>query len=158
MKYRTSDFGNLSWHDCHIWGIQLRIGDPEQNDWTSDLDLDIDFILEWICGTDGQCQFRVAPANLVFHDVTDLSITIDWGRSGFQVSIHPVSIEAIERSLIDEQKICLDRPYYRWSIKLNWPEGGLLQFGATGFTQSLRAAPILRQQQHYPRTSSPVDR
>ena len=50
MIYTEADFDCLSWHDCHIWGIELRAGDPDDGDWTSDLVLDIDFIVEWICG------------------------------------------------------------------------------------------------------------
>jgi hypothetical protein len=82
MIYTEADFGRLSWHDCHIWGIELRADDPDDGDWTSDLVLDIDFIVEWICGTGGGGQFRVAPATLVFHGVTDPKIDIDWGRLG----------------------------------------------------------------------------
>jgi len=36
------------------------------------------FIVEWIYGTAGGCQFRVAPAELVFHDVTDPVVSIRW--------------------------------------------------------------------------------
>ena len=82
MIYTEADFDRLSWHDCHIWGIELRAGDPDDGDWTSDLVLDIDFIVEWICGTGGGGQFRVAPATLVFHGVTDPKIDIDSGRLG----------------------------------------------------------------------------
>ena len=60
MIYTEADFDRLSWHDCHIWGIELRAGDPDDGDWTSDLVLDIDFIVEWICGAGGGGQFRVA--------------------------------------------------------------------------------------------------
>ena len=69
MIYTEADFDRLSWHDCHIWGIELRAGDADDGDWTSDLVLDS--IMEWICGTGGGGQFRVAPATLVFHGVTD---------------------------------------------------------------------------------------
>jgi hypothetical protein len=59
-----ADFDQLSWHDCHIWGVELRAGDADEGDWTSDLALDIDFIVEWLCGVAGGAQFRVAPAAL----------------------------------------------------------------------------------------------
>jgi hypothetical protein len=32
-----------------------------------------------------------------------------------------VSIGQIVRELIKDQKVYLDRPYYRWRIVLNWP-------------------------------------
>jgi hypothetical protein len=147
MTYTEADFDRLSWHDCHIWAVELRAGNPDDGDWTSDLALDIDFITEWICGAGGGGQFRVAPATLVFHGVTDPKIDIDWGRSGFQVAVHPVSIGKIERERIQNQKVYLDRPYYSWRIRLNWPDGGEIAFGAVGFTQTLRAEPVLTENQ-----------
>ena len=42
MQYTDSEFDRIAWHDCHIWGLALRAGDPEHDDWTSDLVLDID--------------------------------------------------------------------------------------------------------------------
>jgi len=146
--YTESDFDRLSWHDCHIWAIELRVGDPSNEDWTSDLALDIDFIVDWICSVGGGGKFRVAPATLVFHGVTDPKIDIDWGRSGFQAALHPVSIGNLERERIQDQKVYLDRPYYSWTIRLNWPNEGVITFGAVGFTQTLRAEPIVSENQH----------
>lgn len=145
---KESDFDDLSWHDCHIWALELRAGDPEQGDWTSDLALDIDFIVDWVCGTDGGGQFRVAPATLVFRGVTDLRVAVDWGASNFQVALHPASIDGITREQIHDSKVYLDRTYYRWKIGLNWPAGGEITFGASGFTQTLRADPVLTERQH----------
>ncbi len=142
-----ADFERMSWHDDTIYGLRFDIGDPERNDWRSDLVLDIDHIVEWICGEAGGARFRVAPASLTFHHVTDLNIAIDWGDSGGQTALHEVSIDALTRERVEHQKICLDRPYYRWRIALNWPQGGEIGFGASGFTQSLRAEPLLCDQQ-----------
>jgi hypothetical protein len=41
MTYTESDFDRLSWHDCHIWAVEFRAGDSDNEDWTSDLALDI---------------------------------------------------------------------------------------------------------------------
>ena len=80
MTYTEAEFDQLSWHDCHVYGIQLRPGDTDANDWTSDFALDIDFIVEWVCQVaGGRAEFRVAPATLVFHGVSDLRIAVDWG-------------------------------------------------------------------------------
>src|SRR5574341_1497260 len=122
-RYTDADFDGLSWHDCHIHALEFRVGDVDAGDWTSDLVLDIDFIVEWLCGVDSRAQFRVAPATLTFHGVTDLKITIDWGNSGFQNAIHEVSIGCIQRQVIQDQKVYLDRPYYEWRIQVNWPAG-----------------------------------
>ncbi len=152
MRHTEADFDRLSWHDCHIWGLEIRAGDPSQGNWTSDLALDIDFIAEWICGVGEGARFRVAPATLVFHGVTDPKIDIDWGQSDFQVAVHPASIGNVERERILNQKVYLDRPCYNWKIRLNWPEGGEIAFGAGGFSQTLRAEPILTERQCLPLT------
>jgi hypothetical protein len=148
MTHTEADFERLSWHDCHIWGLDFHVGQPEEGDWTSDLVLDIDFIIEWMCGVTGGAQFRVAPATLAFHGVTDPRITIDWRNSGFQVALHGVSIDRIDRERVSNQKVYLDRPYYSWRILLNWPNAGEIAFGAVGFTQTLLAEPVLTNRQH----------
>ena len=142
------EFDGWSWHDCHLWGLSFRVGDPDEDDWTADLVLDIDVIVEWICGVSGGHQFRVAPATLVFHGVTDPQIRIDAGDSGHRTAIHLASIDHIERAPVADQKVFLDRPYYRWRILLNWPQGSELAFGAAGFTQTLLADPVLKEVQH----------
>jgi hypothetical protein len=146
----SPDFDHLSWHDDTLYGWRINVGDHTQGDWRAELALDIDHIVAWLCGADAKTRFRVAPATLRFHDVTDLQIAIDCGDSGGQIALHPLSIDAITRARIREQKICLDRPYYRWRIALNWPRGGTLTFGASGFTQTLRAEPVLLDQQQLP--------
>lgn len=151
---QTEDYEPHAWHDDTLYGLRLEIGDPERDVWRSDLALDLDHIVEWICGTEGGAQFRVAPATLTFHNVTDLQIAVDCGDTGGQVALYPLSIDAITRERIVEQKICFDRPYYRWRIALNWPRGGEIRFGATKFTLDLRAEPVLQDQQQL----SPLDR
>jgi len=146
---RDVDFEDFSWHDCHLWGLALGVGDPDRGDWSSDLILDIDYILEWVCGVgSAPARFRVAPADLAFHDVTDLTIDLAWPDAGGQVAVSLPSIDAIARERVADQRVHLDRPYYRWEIRFNWPAGGAIRFSATGFTQTLRAAPALLEQQH----------
>ena len=151
-----ADFERLSWHDNHIYGLRFAVGDPELGDWRSDLVFDIDHIVEWVRGDRGRLRFRVAPATLTFHDVTDLRLAIDWGDSGFRTALHEVSIDALARERIAQadQKVCLDWPYYRWRITLNWPQGSGFRFGASDFTLDLRAEPVLQDQQQL----SPRDR
>jgi len=62
MTYTEAEFDRVSWHDNHIYGVQISMGDIEQDDGRSDLVFDIDYIVEWVCEADGCCQFRVAPA------------------------------------------------------------------------------------------------
>ena len=158
VSLTDADFDDVSWHDCHVWGVSIGAGDPDTGDWTSDLALDLDFIVEWICGVEKAFQFRVAPATLTFHGVTDLGISVGWGDPGLQTAIHPISIDRIAREPVAEQKVFLDRPYYRWRIALNWPAGGEIVFGAVGFTQRLRAEPVLSARQHLSRHERPGTR
>ena len=144
------DFSEMSWHDNLVYGLRLNVGDSFKSEWHSELVLDIDHIVEWICGTDDGARFRVAPASLTFHDVTDLRIAVDFGDSGCQTAINELSIAAITRERVPDQKIRLDRPYYRWRIALNLPQGGEIAFGASGFTQDLRAEPVLVDEQRLP--------
>jgi hypothetical protein len=152
MQQRVSDadFARLSWHDDTVYGLRFAVGDIDRGDWRSELVLDLDHIVEWLCGSDRGVRFRVAPATLVFHDTTDLRIALDWGDSGQRTALGEPQIDAITRAQVPDQKICLDRPYYRWRIALNWPPGGEVGFGASGFTQTLRAAPVLLDQQRLP--------
>jgi hypothetical protein len=30
--YTDTEFAELSWHDCHLWGIRFDVGDPDEND------------------------------------------------------------------------------------------------------------------------------
>jgi len=112
--------------------------------------LDLDFIVEWLRPAADRFSFRIAPATLAFHGVTDPRLAIDWGRSGFQTALHPISIDSISRERVQDQKVHLDRPYYAWRIALNWPDGEI-SFGAVGFTQTLLAEPIVVDRQHLTR-------
>jgi hypothetical protein len=152
MQQRVSDadFARLSWHDDTDYGLRFEVGDSARGDWRSELVLELDHIVEWVCGSDRSVRFRVAPATLVFHDITDLRIALDWGDSGHRTALGEPQIDAITRAALEDQKICLDRPYYRWRIALNWPPGGEVGFGASGLTQTLRAAPLLLDQQRLP--------
>ena len=142
-----ADFEELSLHDDALYALRLDTADPENALWRADLALDIDHIAKWVCGADKRMRFRVAPATLTFHHVTDLALAVDWGDSGHRTALHPMAIDRLEREAVADQKICLDRPYWRWTMALNWPKDGRIAFGASGFTLCLRAPPILSDQQ-----------
>ena len=63
--WTDADFENMGWHDCNIYQIRL----------TEDLELDIDYILQWnkpdLEGL--PFTFWVAPSTLVFKSVKDLT-------------------------------------------------------------------------------------
>jgi hypothetical protein len=146
-RYTEQEFEQLGWHDCTIWGVELHPADPDAGDWSADLALDIDFIVEWLCPvtSSGRTEFRVAPATLLFQGVSDLSIMIAWGNRG--VGLHEMSIAAIEWEPVPTAPPGPGRPAFRWRIKLNWPKSGEITFEAEGFTQTLRADPVVTDQQ-----------
>jgi len=150
MASTADDFAALSWHDNLIYGMRFDLGDTFQGDWHQDLVFDIDYIAEWLRGADGGFQFKVAPATLTFHQVMDLRIDIDFGDSGCRTGINEPSIADISRQLVDDAERFPARDYYRWRIALNVPPGGAISFGARGFTQTLRAAPLLCDAQRLP--------
>ena len=55
-----ADFERLSWHDDTIYGLRFDVGDPERNEWHSNLVVDIDHIVEWLCDETGGARLRVA--------------------------------------------------------------------------------------------------
>jgi hypothetical protein len=144
-----ADFEKSSWHDCRIWSIEFLVGDSDEDDWTSDLAFGIDYIVEWICGAEGGTKFRVAPARLVFHGVTDPTIKLDWGSSGFQVAPCDLTIDRIARGPVRDQKVYLHRCYYHWTVELHPPVCGSIEFGAVDFSQSLLAEPIVSDRQYF---------
>jgi hypothetical protein len=142
----SSDELAWHWHDNLIYGVKFNIGDPEKQEWHSDLIFDIDFIVEWLCEPSGAFRFRVAPATLVFHQVGDLSLAIDHGDSGGRNGLTEWAINCVTRDR-------LDRPfdYWRWTIALSMPSGGAIAFCSSGFTQTLRSEPVLSLDQCLPR-------
>src|SRR5262250_3301314 len=141
MSDRTA-LDRLSWHDNLIYGLHLRCPDPERGVWRSDLILDIDHIVEWVRSEDGRICFRVAPATLVFHDVGDLRIDVDFKGQG--EALNELSIAEITRAPSNPANR-MGRE--RWRIVLNMPAGGEIAFVASGYTQSLRGAARLVEEQ-----------
>jgi hypothetical protein len=82
--------------------------------------------------------------------VTDLKIAVDWGDSGDRTALHDLMIDGITRQRVPDQEGYPAREHYRWRIALNWPQGGVIGFGAHGFTQTLRAEPVLLDEQRLP--------
>ena len=135
QSWNESQFDEMSWHDNHIHGLRIRQG---PNGYDGELELDIDYILEWVCPSASTFTFRVAPATLTFVDVLDLRIEVDYAAAGAAVT--PFSIDGITRDTINSGGSA------RWTIELNWPKG-VISFTASGFRQVLRAHPIVTSSQ-----------
>jgi len=138
VKWTESDFEELGWHDNYIHALRL---DSEK----FKLHLDIDHILEWDASDSGCFMFWIAPATLTFNNVSDLKFHSEWGDSSLEMSIG--KIERGPEKLSPNAKCRL----YDWRIELNWPQaGGSISFEASGFTQALRADPVLQDEQKLP--------
>lgn len=137
----SSDHDPHLFHDNAVHGIALRTADPEASDWTSDLILDIDHIVDG-AETEEGIRFQVAPATLTFHGVTDLEVRVDSGSSGHTVAVALPYILRVVRELVAGQKVHLDRPYYAWRIEFATHPDGYIAFGAWGYTLALRGEPV----------------
>ena len=134
--WTDEDFDALSWHDNHVYGLSVSEGQYG----SGELTLDLDYILEWMKSTSGDIQFRIAPASLTFHEVTDLKVSLDYRT--VSAAMGPFSIAAIERRFETRKRYTATL----WTISINWPKGEI-SFEATGFTQTLRGSPIIKDQQ-----------
>ncbi len=129
-----SDFEAFNWHDNPIHGFGLVEGEYG----LGKLVLDIDYITEWVCSDEGSFSFRIAPADLVFEDVSDLVVSLDY--QSCSAGLTPPSIHVIRREPRTHPN---GHQNFAWHIDINWPSGGYIRFTAPGFTQTLRKEPIL---------------
>jgi hypothetical protein len=139
VRWTTPDFDDLSWHDCHVYGLRLSNFQEEMG--TADLELDIDFIVEWIHQDERSIHFKVAPATLVFHDVFGLKVHVDYVAPS--AGMTPFSLDGIERQ---EIQYVSGHTTYSWRLAINWPAGEIA-FESPAFTQTLRREPILSPRQ-----------
>ncbi len=112
--WTDKDFEQMGWHDCNVYKIRLA----------DDLELDIDYILQWnkpdLEGL--PFTFWVAPATLVFKSVQNLTFDFDIGfENAFE-------IEDIE----SEGENC-------WTIIT---QQGEIQFASKGYEQHIRQQPF----------------
>ena len=117
--WTETDFEKMGWHDCRIYKIRL----------TDNLELDIDYILQWnkpdIEGL--PFTFWVAPATLVFKKISNIQFEIDTAFG------EAVEIDDIELSKSDNK--------LQWTIIT---QQGDIEFEADGFTQWIRQEPFFQ--------------
>ena len=136
-KWTEADFDGMSWHDCQVNSMAL----DQDGEWQSDLVIDLDFIVEWLCGTDKRCRFRVAPAVLRFTHVDNLRLDISLKLK------QPLEIYSVERTEIPTKGY----ENFHWVIKVqNYPDmkENLVEFDATGFIQELTGRAIETESQN----------
>jgi hypothetical protein len=143
-----------SWHDDWIHGFVLREPQPDRQLWHSELVLDIDHIVEWVKPEPGSSfiRVRIAPATLVFHDVSDLRMAIDFARHWPGNLILLPTIHFIGAGPpTSSHEGYRGPPRYPWRVVMNEPPEGEIAFVATGFTLTLRAEPQFAEDALHPR-------
>lgn len=138
---QSGRFEEYSWHDNAIHAVRVIEGQHG----SGELVLDIDFILEWLSprAKDGGFEFRIAPAFLTFHDVSDLVISIDYASS--TAAIQPMMIHEIHREAVTYPN---GFSSFNWKIEINWPRNSFISFCSSGFTQTLKAEPFVSGAQY----------
>ncbi len=127
-RWTDADFEGMGWHDCAVHAVAFR---PEH----FELRLDLDYLLEWIAPAEpgAPLAFRLAPATLVFHDVSDVALALEpW------TGVLP-TLNAITRA---DPRPTPNGRFITWAWELDGHEG-TIRLRATGYTQALRSAPRL---------------
>jgi hypothetical protein len=133
MQWTDADYHNLGWHDNRVHSFVIHASECHYGC----LELDIDYILEWL-RTDGpEFNYKVAPATLIFVEVVDLKVSLDYET--LTAEVVPFSIDTIARESFTFPN---GKPSFRWSIEIAWPQG-TISFISTGFTMTLRSTPII---------------
>ena len=152
MTQKAPAAEDWSWDDDWIHGFFLREPEPDRQLWHSELVLDIDHIVEWMKPDEaGLIRWRVAPATLVFHDVSDVRIGIDFSRHWPGNLILLPSIHLIEAVPVSSSPGYRGPPRFAWRIVLNEPPEGEVALVATGYTLTLRDEPRIAGEKESPR-------
>jgi hypothetical protein len=136
-----------SWHDNAVHAFSLT--DPNRENGTSTLTLDIDHIVEWIPG-DKFYQFRIAPALLRFYGVFALRMSLDYSVG--PIAVTPFQISGIERA--EEET-----PYARivhWKLGIVCPTGEIT-FDAHDWSLTFTGPAVLSPGQVLTRPLSRMD-
>ena len=135
-RWTEADFDEMTWHDCQVNAIAL----DQEGEWQNDLVLELDFIVEWLCGVDNRYRFRVAPAVLRFTNVDNLRLDLSLRFK------QPLEVCAVERTDLRTTGYT----NYHWVIKVqNYPDlkDNVIEFDAAGFTQELTGRTIETESQ-----------
>lgn len=129
-----TNFDENSFHDNLIHGI-VFYSDP--GEFSSDVALDIDYIQKWIKNENDEISFVISRALLIFHEVTDLKISIDWGNtknSQFSGDASGLYINSIIKKKIYSP---IANDYFLWRIDTNIHDDYMF-FGASSFSLEIK--------------------
>lgn len=131
---KIEPFEGSGWHDNAVHGFRILEG---EDGCSGELVLDIDYIVQWVSpeNENNSYSFQIAPADLTFHDVTELVISIDYASS--TAALQPMTIHEIHREVVTYPN---GWSSFSWRIEINWPRNSFISFISSGFTQFLRIA------------------
>lgn len=126
--WTDADFDSMGWHDATIHAIAFL---PD----TSELALDLDYILEWVEPSPSReaSSFWVAPATFIFENAFEA-----------EIQLHPlldVTVQGLERRDPQPTRPGFAGPITAWQWLMDCNEGSIT-LRATGFRQIFRRAPI----------------
>jgi len=130
--WTQDDFEVMGWHDTNIYGMIIEKGEEQ---WQANLIFDIDYIFEWVHPVPPQMYFSfwVAPCSLIFKEVFDLKMDIDYRGNTFDL------LEVSDLILISKYEQETGVIIYEWQMDL---QEGDIQFKSLGFEQIVRMEPI----------------
>ena len=129
--WTEADFELMGWHDVFVHALAF----PEPFEFA----LDIDYIFKWVLGKDGYYSFWIAPATLVFWNVSELSIRLEPGNG---TEILDLRRESAGRPR-NAEHISRDQEW-KWNVECS---SGDIQFRAAGYRQFIRQYPVFQRQQ-----------
>jgi hypothetical protein len=129
-------FDSFNWHDNAIHGFRIAEG---PDGCSGQLTLDIDFIVQWLPPTGDEIAFAfvLAPADLIFHEVTDLALSIDYASCS--AALQPMMIHEIRREVLTYSN---GHPSFSWHIDINWPRNSYISFNSPLMSQALRGQSV----------------
>jgi len=132
--WTQADYEHMCWHDVSVHGFAIQV---QEGTWHHNLLLDIDYILKWVSPTPPNMNFSfwVAPCTLVFKNVFDLEIATE--HVGGRLQVPEIESLGLVGSFEQEKGVSV----YEWHLSFH--NFGDIWLKSYGFTQILRAAPVL---------------
>lgn len=131
------DLEKFCFHDNLIHGI-IFYSDP--GEFSSDIALDIDYIVEWVKTDSNEIEFIISKALLKFHDVTDLKISIEWDKTNYSKFSGGAAGLYINEIIKKEIKSPIANSYFTWEITTN-KHNRYISFGASSFSIEMLGEP-----------------
>ncbi len=130
-KWTDADFKEMGWHDASLYSMKF----PWDN---LELSLDIDYIFKWERSKESSYQFWVSKCNLIFNNVLNLKIDIDFNNS---ICLSILEITRDNKRATPNGKMIL------WDYTIE-TDKGIITFQSTGYVQDVLTNPILSDSQN----------